>query len=195
MGLRVRRDPRRRRAGLARCARTRAARRQQRGAGRGRPRAPRAAAVPTRSPGDRVVRRSLACRLQHHAERGGAARRRRHRGHDRQHCCLVIGFATSRTGTRAGLGIVLCAVAAFAYAVAVIVQKPVLARVSPFQVTWLGCATATVACVPFAPALVGEVTADTIGWIVYLGLVPTALGFATWAHALRHTSAGRMAAL
>src|SRR5450755_3593620 len=32
-------------------------------------------------------------------------------------------------------------------------QKPVLARVSPFQVTWLGVVAATVACQPFAPTL------------------------------------------
>jgi len=30
---------------------------------------------------------------------------------------------------------------------------------------------------------------------VYLGLVPTAVGFAAWSFALRRTSAGRMAAL
>jgi drug/metabolite transporter (DMT)-like permease len=34
-----------------------------------------------------------------------------------------------------------------------------------------------------------------IGWTVYLGAAPTALGFATWAIALRRTSAGRMASL
>ena len=31
--------------------------------------------------------------------------------------------------------------------------------------------------------------------MVYLGVAPTALGFATWAYALRRTSAGRLAAL
>jgi drug/metabolite transporter (DMT)-like permease len=112
--------------------------------------------------------------------------------------CVMIGLATARPGTHAGLGIVLCAVAALAYAVAVVFQKVALARVPPFQVTWLGCAVATVACLPFAPALVaGAATAGAaaIGWTVYLGLFPTALGFATWTFALRRTSAGRMAAL
>jgi drug/metabolite transporter (DMT)-like permease len=90
---------------------------------------------------------------------------------------------------------VLCIVAALAYALAVVVQKPVLARVSPFQVTWLGCAAAAVACLPFAPTLATEAaTADAtaIAWTVYLGVIPTALGFATWTFALRRTSAGRM---
>lgn len=109
--------------------------------------------------------------------------------------CAMIGLATARSGTRGGLGVALCITAAFAYSVAVVVQKPVLARVSAFQVTWLGCAAATVACLPFAPALVAE-AADAspaaIGWTAYLGLFPTALGFATWAFGLRRTSAGRM---
>ena len=112
--------------------------------------------------------------------------------------CVMIGLATTRSGTRAGLGIALCVVAALAYALAVVGQKPVLARVSAFQVTWIGCAAATVACLPFAPTLVTEAAgadAAAIAWTIYLGVVPTALGFATWSFALRRTSAGRMAAI
>jgi drug/metabolite transporter (DMT)-like permease len=110
--------------------------------------------------------------------------------------CVLIGLATAQPGARAGIGILLCIVAALAYALAVVVQKPPLARVSPFQVTWLGCAAATVACLPFAPTLASEAAgADVtaIGWTIYLGVIPTALGFATWTFALRRTSAGRMA--
>jgi drug/metabolite transporter (DMT)-like permease len=80
----------------------------------------------------------------------------------------------------------------------VVVQKPVLARVPPLQVTWLGCAAATLACLPFAPALARDAAhagAPAIGWMVYLGVAPTAVGFATWTFALRRTSAGRMASL
>jgi drug/metabolite transporter (DMT)-like permease len=112
--------------------------------------------------------------------------------------CVLIGLASSQAGSRAGLGIALLIVAAFAYATAVVIQKPVLARASPLQVTWLGCAAGTVVCLPFAPALVGEVGdagATGIGWMVYLGIAPTALGFATWAYALRRMSAGRLASL
>jgi drug/metabolite transporter (DMT)-like permease len=50
----------------------------------------------------------------------------------------------------------------------------------------------------FAPGLVGEVGdagAAGIGWILYLGVAPTALGFATWAYALRRMSAGRLASV
>jgi drug/metabolite transporter (DMT)-like permease len=112
--------------------------------------------------------------------------------------CVLIGLAGSQSGSRAGLGVALLTVAAVAYAAAVVIQKPVLARVSPLQMTWLGCAAATIVCLPFAPTLAGELDdagAAAIGWIVYLGVAPTALGFATWSYALRRTSAGRLGSL
>lgn len=112
--------------------------------------------------------------------------------------CVLIGVATTGSGSRAGLGVVLCLVAALAYAVAVVVQKTVLARVSPFAVTWVGCTSATIACLPFTPTLVSDVGDAGTGallWTVYLGAIPTALGFATWSFALGRQSAGRMASL
>ncbi|HEY8630023.1 MAG TPA: DMT family transporter [Gaiellaceae bacterium] len=63
----------------------------------------------------------------------------------------IIGVATSQHGVAAGWGAGLCIVAAFAYAAAVVVQKPVLGRVSAFQVTWIACTVATIACLPFVP--------------------------------------------
>jgi drug/metabolite transporter (DMT)-like permease len=111
---------------------------------------------------------------------------------------VLIGLATAESGAHSSLGVVLCIVAAFAYSIAVVVQKPVLARVPAFQVTWSGLAAATVACLPFAPTLAteaGNADAATIAWTIYLGAVPTALGFATWGFALGRTSAGRMASL
>ena len=111
---------------------------------------------------------------------------------------LLIGLSTTGTGGRAGLGIAFCLGAAVAYASAVVVQKLVLARVSPFQVTSLGCFAATVACLPFAATLASEASdagASAIGWTIYLGVVPTALGFAAWTFALGRTSAGRMGSI
>jgi drug/metabolite transporter (DMT)-like permease len=61
-----------------------------------------------------------------------------------------------------------------------------------------GCAVGTVVLLPFAPTLARELEAagaGAIGWTVYLGVAPTALGFATWAYALRRMNAGRLAAL
>lgn len=63
----------------------------------------------------------------------------------------IIGVATSQRGFAASWGAGLCIVAAFAYAAAVVVQKPALGRNSAFQVTWIACTVATIACLP--PAL------------------------------------------
>jgi len=112
--------------------------------------------------------------------------------------CVLIGLATRESGSRAADGLVLLVVATLAYASAVVVQKAALRRASSFQVTWLGCWIATVACLPFSPTLVHETvhgSARAIGWTIYLGAMPTALGFATWSFALGRASAGRVAAL
>jgi drug/metabolite transporter (DMT)-like permease len=72
-----------------------------------------------------------------------------------------------------------------------------LATVPALRVTWLACLVGAVCCLPFAPALVrdlGSARPSTVAWTVYLGLMPTALAFTTWAYALARTSAGRLGA-
>ncbi|MBV8078971.1 MAG: DMT family transporter [Actinobacteria bacterium] len=108
---------------------------------------------------------------------------------------IVIGVATSHHGLQASTGALLCLVAAVAYAVALVFQKPALQHASALQVTWLACTIGAVVCLPFAPQLVhrlGTAHASAIGWAVYLGIGPTAIGFATWAYALARTDAGRL---
>jgi drug/metabolite transporter (DMT)-like permease len=108
---------------------------------------------------------------------------------------VIIGVATSQHSLQQSLGAVLCLVAAFAYAGGVVAQKPVLREVSPLMVTWLACTIGATACLPYAGDLVhgvGNASASTIGWMIYLGLAPTAIGFVTWAYALARTTAGRM---
>jgi drug/metabolite transporter (DMT)-like permease len=110
---------------------------------------------------------------------------------------ILIGLATSGGGLAASGGAALCLVAALAYAGGVVSQKPVLARVSALQVTFLACAVGALACLPFGPKLVDELggaSGSSVGWMIYLGLVPTALAFTTWAYALSRTTAGRMGA-
>ncbi|MGZ0150065.1 DMT family transporter [Kribbella sp. WER1] len=107
---------------------------------------------------------------------------------------VVIGTSTSN-GRAETWGVVLCVVAAISYAVGVVTQKPLLTRLGSAEVTWLACTIGAVVCLPFAPSLVTQLRttdATTIWWIVYLAAFPTALGFTTWAIALRHTTAGRM---
>jgi drug/metabolite transporter (DMT)-like permease len=108
---------------------------------------------------------------------------------------VVIGMATSEHGLVPSWGAVLCVVAAVAYAGGVITQKPLLARITPLQVTWVGCTAGALACLPFAGSLwhdASDARPSAIGWTIYLGIVPTAIGFIAWAYALSRTTAGRM---
>jgi drug/metabolite transporter (DMT)-like permease len=111
---------------------------------------------------------------------------------------IVIGLATSEQGVEdAGWGAVLCVLAAAAYAVSVIAQKPLLEHTSGLQITFLACAIGAIACLPFTPSLVdelGSASGEAIAWTVFLGVFPTAIGFTTWAYALKRTSAGKMGA-
>lgn len=109
---------------------------------------------------------------------------------------VLIGTSTS-TGRAETWGVVLCVTAAVSYAVGVVTQKPLLSRLPAAEVTWLACTIGAIVCLPFAPTLVdelGSASAATIWWVVYLAAFPTALGFTTWAFALRRTSAGKMGA-
>ncbi|MFJ9812223.1 DMT family transporter [Streptomyces sp. NPDC101158] len=95
------------------------------------------------------------------------------------------------------LGVVLCLVAAMAYAGGVVAQKPALAHGSALQVTTFGCLVGAVACLPFAGQLVREAAEAPLSAtlnMLYLGVFPTALAFTTWAYALARTTAGRMGA-
>ena len=107
---------------------------------------------------------------------------------------VLIGVATRGAETDL-VGVVLCVVAAVAYAGGVVAQKPVLRRLPGVQVTFLACGIGAVCCLPWAGVLVGELgTAPgaSIAGMVYLGVVPTALAFSTWACALRRMDAGRL---
>ena len=107
---------------------------------------------------------------------------------------VLIGVATS-TGRADTAGVLLVLLSAVVYAGAMLAQKVVLRTVPGLQVTWLACLVGTVATLPFAGTLVHEVRSAPVGpllGVTYLGLVPTALAFSTWAYALSRTSAGRL---
>jgi drug/metabolite transporter (DMT)-like permease len=109
---------------------------------------------------------------------------------------VIIGIATSTGHADLG-GVLLILLAAAVYASAVVAQKITLRRIPGLQITWLACLIGTVTCLPFAPALLSELssapTHATLG-ILYLGAVPTAAAFLTWAYALTRTEAGRLGA-
>ncbi|MFB9238794.1 DMT family transporter [Plantactinospora siamensis] len=106
----------------------------------------------------------------------------------------VVAAATS-TGRHDPVGVLLALGAAALYAVGVLLQKQALRTVDAFTATWLGCVAGAVACLPYAPALIRDLTAapaSATAGVVYLGLFPTAIAFATWAYALQRMSAGRL---
>lgn len=102
----------------------------------------------------------------------------------------------SAVSTASTTGVLLCVAAALFYAIGALVQKPALSTMSPVMCVWLGCVIGAVACLPFAPRLIDELqaasTADIL-WLVFLGVFPTAIGFSTWAYALKRISAGQAA--
>ncbi|MFD7709047.1 DMT family transporter [Streptomyces sp. NPDC059786] len=110
---------------------------------------------------------------------------------------VAVGLSMSGDGRNSVLGVVLCLLAAGAYAAGVVAQKPALGSGSPLQVTTFGCLVGAVTCLPFAGQLVremGDAPASATWNMLYLGVFPTALAFTTWAYALARTTASRMGA-
>jgi drug/metabolite transporter (DMT)-like permease len=107
---------------------------------------------------------------------------------------VLIGLATRSAETEL-VGVVLCVVAAVTYAGGVVAQKPLLRRLPALQVTFTACAMGAVCCLPWTGTLLdelGSAPAGSIAGIVYLGAVPTALAFSTWAYALSRMDAGKL---
>jgi drug/metabolite transporter (DMT)-like permease len=93
------------------------------------------------------------------------------------------------------IGVLLCLLAALVYSIALVVQKPLVSRLSAIHVTWLACTVGAVACLPFAGQLVDgtqDASGADIWWVAYLGLFPTAIAFTTYAFALRHMTASSL---
>lgn len=108
----------------------------------------------------------------------------------------LIAQGSARSADLDALGVGLAVIAALTYAIGVLAQKPLVARIAPLEITFLACVIGAVVCLPWAPGLLDVVrheSPSTVWWIVYLGVFPTALAFTTWAYALTHTDAGKMA--
>lgn len=108
---------------------------------------------------------------------------------------VLIGFGMGASGFSDISGMLWALLAAVTYAIGVICQKRVLRRVPAAQVTWMGCIIGTIVCLPFVGQLIPELAdapASSILGVVYLGAVPTALAFSTWAYALSKMPAGQL---
>ena len=110
---------------------------------------------------------------------------------------IIIGRASSSGGNGDVIGVLLSALAAVTFAVGVITQKKLLGSgMTALEMTFWFYVVGTIACLPWTFELVGVVgdaSAADIGWIVYLGIVPSALAFVTWAYALNRSDAGKFA--
>jgi drug/metabolite transporter (DMT)-like permease len=109
---------------------------------------------------------------------------------------VLIGISTNNGHVGTGVGVLWSLLAVVVYSTGVLFQKPALRRLPAAQVTWLGCAIGMIACLPFSGQLLSALhSAPTIGWldILYLGAVPTAVGFSTWAYALARMPTGQLA--
>ncbi|WP_246081322.1 DMT family transporter [Homoserinimonas aerilata] len=108
---------------------------------------------------------------------------------------VLIALGTGVGGFGDGSGVWWVLLAAAVYTAGVLCQKPALRRIPASQLTFMGCAIGALACLPFTPALLGELADAPTGAIlgvVYLGLVPTAIAFSTWAYALGRMPASRL---
>jgi drug/metabolite transporter (DMT)-like permease len=110
---------------------------------------------------------------------------------------VIIARASSSSGNGDLVGVLLSAVAAVTFAVGIISQKKLLGSgMTALEMTFWFYVVGTVACLPWTFELVGVVgdaSAADLWWIVYLGIVPSALAFVTWAYALNHSEAGKFA--
>ena len=93
------------------------------------------------------------------------------------------------------LGALLALAAAATYAIGVLAQKPVVARIPAIQATFLGCVIGMLACLPWAGALISQLAdAPVSAWlgVLYLGVIATAVAFSTWGFALKHLPASQV---
>ena len=109
----------------------------------------------------------------------------------------LIALSVSGHGSHELLGAGLSVLAALAYSLAMIVQKPALRVSGALPITWCACTAAAVVLLGFAPQSVrelGHASAGTLVGVLYLGIGPTAIAFLLWAYVLSKMNAGRLGA-
>jgi drug/metabolite transporter (DMT)-like permease len=107
----------------------------------------------------------------------------------------LIAWGTSSSDRVDLVGVLWALIATVTYAIGVLTQKPALKRLSSNQVTLLGAAIALIPLFWWAPEAMAHVQtapADAIVGAIWLGAIPTALGFGLWGYALKRMPAGRL---
>jgi drug/metabolite transporter (DMT)-like permease len=112
---------------------------------------------------------------------------------------LAVAFAGSAViavshGLGFGTAALIVLAAAVVQAVFHTAQKPLLARYTGFEVTVYAMWAGTLFILPWAGALARALPhagAGAIGAAVFLGVAPSAIGFAAWAYAMARMDVGR----
>ncbi len=110
----------------------------------------------------------------------------------------LIGAASAGDGLRFEPMMLLGFGAAAASATYFVFQKSWMDRYGALDLTAYGVWTGAAAMLVFAPGLPQTLSAastPTLLAVIYLGVVPTALGYALWAYALARAPAGRVSSL
>lgn len=108
----------------------------------------------------------------------------------------IIGRASARGDDGDLVGVLLSVVAALTFAVGVLTQKKLLPHMRALDLTFWYAVVGAAVCLPWAGqtlTVLSEASADTVAWVLYLGVFPSAIAFTTWAYALSHADAGRFA--
>ncbi|HEX3617874.1 MAG TPA: DMT family transporter [Solirubrobacteraceae bacterium] len=109
----------------------------------------------------------------------------------------LIALSVSGHGSHELLGAALCIVAAFSYALAMVVQKPALRVSGALPITWAACTTGALVLLEFVPQSAHELSHASLGTlfgVLYLGIGPTATAFLLWAFVLSKMDAGPLGA-
>jgi drug/metabolite transporter (DMT)-like permease len=109
----------------------------------------------------------------------------------------LIALSVSGHGSHELLGAALCIVAAFSYALAMVIQKPALRFTGALPITWAACTTGALVLLEFVPQSAHELSHASLGTllgVLYLGIGPTATAFLLWAFVLAKMDAGPLGA-
>lgn len=107
----------------------------------------------------------------------------------------VIAWSTGQAEHLDVSGIGWALLAMVGYTVGVLTQKPTLKRLPASQVTFIGAAIALIPLAFFAPTALEQAQVAPAGalfGVIWLGAIPTALGFGLWGYALKRMPAGRL---
>ncbi|MDQ7906478.1 DMT family transporter [Phytohabitans sp. ZYX-F-186] len=104
---------------------------------------------------------------------------------------VLLAGGSGGAGTRPALGVALSLLSATGYAAVTLLTRARRTAARPYETALAGFAVGGVCLLPFALAegLGGPYTAGTVGWLLYLGAVPSALAYGLFFAGLTHVRA------